>query len=64
MKKWYESKTLWVNAITFLVMALGAPELQALLGPGTVQVLAAIIAIANIGLRFLTNSPIENPLRK
>ena len=64
MKKWYESKTLWVNVITFLVMALGAPELQALLGPGTVQVLAAIIAIANIGLRFLTNSQIENPLRK
>jgi hypothetical protein len=53
MKKWYESRTIWVNVLTLLALILGAiaqwPELQQY----SPQVLGAL-SIINIVLRFAT----------
>ena len=54
-KRWYESKTLWINVLTLLAMILSAimqwPELQSL----APQLLGAL-SVVNILLRFLTDS--------
>ena len=56
-KPWYQSKTLWVNILTLLVMILGTvsqwPEFSAYTGQ-----IAGALAIVNIALRFLTDRPV------
>lgn len=54
-KKWWKSKTLWVNAL-----ALIAGGVQA--GTGFVvsmELQAAALALANLVLRAVTNAPLE-----
>lgn len=53
-KKWYESKTIWINILTII----GA------IATGIVEMLSAgeaitLMAIANILLRFITKSKIN-----
>jgi len=54
VKRWYESKTLWINVLTLLALILGTvaqwPELQAL----APQLLGAL-SVVNILLRLLTD---------
>lgn len=57
------SKTLWFNALAFLVMAL--PLVQTWAGATALtlplwvsEVLALVIPIANLGLRFVTQEPL------
>lgn len=56
-KPWYTSKTLWVNALTLIVMVLGTvaqwPEFSAYTGQ-----IAGALAIVNMALRFLTDRPV------
>lgn len=56
-KPWYTSKTLWVNALTLLVMILGTvaqwPEF-AVYAPQ----IAGAVSLVNILLRFLTDRPV------
>ena len=56
-KPWWESKTLWVNALTLIVMVLGTvaqwPEFSAYTGQ-----IAGALAIVNMALRFLTDRPV------
>lgn len=58
MKKWYESKTVWVNILVALIAFLESSQ-----GAGlpylTPEAWAMIIAVLNIFLRFVTNQPIE-----
>ena len=58
-KKWYESKTLWVNVIVVALAALTALTNQGDLPAEWEAIVAAVIAVLNIGLRFVTNRPIE-----
>jgi hypothetical protein len=55
VKRWYESKTLWVNVLTLLALILGAvaqwPELQHL-----APYLLGALSVVNIALRFITDS--------
>jgi hypothetical protein len=55
VKRWYESKTLWVNVLTLLAMILSAvmqwPELQSI-----APQIAVALSLVNILLRFLTDS--------
>jgi len=53
MKKWYYSKTLWVNSV-----ALIAGIAQAVTGSVWLDVAtqASIVAAINLGLRLVTNS--------
>ena len=56
-KPWWESKTLWVNALTLIVMILGTvaqwPEFSAYTGQ-----IAGALAIVNMALRFITDRPV------
>jgi hypothetical protein len=56
-KPWYTSKTLWVNALTLLVMILGTvaqwPEFSAYAAQ-----IAGAVSVVNILLRFLTDRPV------
>lgn len=59
MKSWYQSKTLWVNAIAIVAIILNSQfgfEMDA-----EAQAVAAttILAVVNIVLRFFTNTEIE-----
>jgi len=59
-KPWYASKTIWANVIaggatlaTVFGINLGlTPEVQA-------EIVAAVMAIVNIVLRFVTTKPVE-----
>ena len=58
--KWYLSKTLWVNVVATFATLTGVfnfdlgltPEVQA-------TVVTTILALVNIGLRFVTTTPIS-----
>ena len=59
-KQFWASKTLWVNALSAIAAITGAvgidlgltPEVQA-------QVIVGIMALVNIGLRFVTSSGLK-----
>lgn len=54
-KRWYESKTLWINVLTLLAMILSAvmqwPELQSI-----APQIAVALSVVNIALRLITDS--------
>lgn len=59
MKKWYKSKTIWVNVlavalavITYIEGADFLPEHV------TTALVSVVLPVVNVGLRFLTNKPI------
>lgn len=58
MKPWYQSKTLIVNVIMFVVAVLEVQEVIDIVPPAWGGALAAIVAIANIGLRTITTQPL------
>ena len=59
-KKWYKSKTVWLNVATAVA---GATPLIAnftgLVSPFTYALLLTVVGIANIALRFLTVEGVE-----
>jgi hypothetical protein len=56
-KRWYTSKTLWVNALTLLIMVLGTvaqwPEFA-----DYAAHIAGIVAAINLILRVITDRPV------
>lgn len=59
-KKWWESKTLWFNAISGAVGVVTAFSNSALASDPRVQAGAALfVTIGNGVLRFLTEKPIQ-----
>jgi hypothetical protein len=59
-KAWYLSKTVWVNAITLLTLALALPEVVAIVPPEAVKYVAAVNAAANLWLRWGTATPLSS----
>ena len=57
-KKWWQSKTLWVNALMF-ILAIAQTDLilSFNLSP---EVIAGVITAVNFILRFLTSQPIAS----
>ena len=59
-KTWWQSKTIWANVIAFVATIAGmfgfdwglTPEVQA-------QIVAAVMAVVNVVLRFITDKPIS-----
>lgn len=60
-KKWYKSKTLWFNGLTFLSLALPAIADPALI-PSTkvLSVIGSLVTIVNILLRLNTSKGISS----
>ncbi len=61
MKKWYKSKTLWLNAAFAALTAIEASIhlMQTALGPASYLVLAGCVAGGNMILRTVTTTGIE-----
>ena len=61
MKKWWKSKTVWLNVIGVLAGVVGYVAGQELIQDNT-QLIAALVAMQgglNVVLRFITGTPIE-----
>ena len=59
-KKFYKSKTLWVNGISLVVavlLGLGFVDLE--LDPDIAQFVTPLIFLINIVIRFVTKEPVE-----
>ena len=59
-KKFYASKTVWINGISLVVsvlLGLGLVELE--LDPDVEQFVAPIIFLVNIVVRFFTKEPVS-----
>ncbi|MHC4121385.1 MAG: hypothetical protein ACYSWO_28260 [Planctomycetota bacterium] len=61
MKKWYASKTFWVNALTFGVGLVGYAVGHEVIAenPELISVLIAVQGALNVVLRFVTSQPVE-----
>ena len=63
MKKWYESKLVWLNAIATLAAVLDAVKVLNV-PPEYLAIGAALVAVANVVIRiWFTTIPIEQSLR-
>ncbi len=60
MKKWYQSKTLWFNILTVLVGTVGELTNVITMDAKTAQIFAAVLAVGNFILRFLTTTSIAS----
>lgn len=59
IKKWYKSKTIWVNVLAFLLAFITYVEASDFLPDRIVQVLLSVVfPVVNVALRFLTSQPI------
>lgn len=58
MKRWYKSKTLWVNVLTLVAMVLATLTQWPELADVTPQLVYAL-AIVNVLLRFITTQGIK-----
>lgn len=60
MKKWYQSKTFWVNAVTLLAGVIGYVAGHDVIkdNANAVALLVAVQGAVNVVLRFLTIKPI------
>jgi hypothetical protein len=64
-KQWYESKTLWVNLVALIAAVTGAFGLDLGLDPeAQTSIVAGIMSVVNIVLRFTTKTPIAKPKEK
>ena len=61
MKKWWKSKTVWVNVVAVLAGVMGYIAGQELIQDNT-QLIAGLVAMQgglNVILRFISGTPIE-----
>ena len=60
VKSWFESKTVWLNLITGVVMMAQAAEVVAVIPESGVKYAMALVAVLNIVLRvWFTNEPVK-----
>lgn len=63
-KKWYSSKTMWINALTTIAGILTALNSDKGISPQTVGYLATGLGIVNMVLRMITDKPIDKGEQK
>ena len=61
MKKWFLSKTIWLNVVTFVASGLGAISGSEWIkdNPEAAAIVGGLIATCNIVLRFVTDKAIK-----
>jgi hypothetical protein len=61
MKKWYQSKTIWINVLAFIVSSLTALTNGDLIAdnPEVAAIVGGIVAAINIVLRKITKEEIN-----
>ena len=60
MKRWYQSKTIWFNALAFLTLlanAFGFVDFQA--DPAVEQLGTAVVILINLALRWVTATKVR-----
>ena len=55
MKSWYTSKTVWFNALAFVVAVAAAFGFTGEVTADLEQYIVPVVAAINVGLRFVTN---------
>ena len=59
-KKWYKSKTMWVNILTVVAGAGSVVQIwQPFLGPVGMGIALSVVGTANIVLRAVTSQGVE-----
>lgn len=61
MKKWYQSRTLWMNVVSIVVVLTTALADPSLISPQVAAGAGVALSVANIVLRLITELPIETP---
>lgn len=60
MKKWYESKTIWANALMLIATGLEvAGVTNVLTADVQAEIVTAVMTVVNLVLRFVTDEPVE-----
>ncbi len=61
MKKWWQSKTLWINSLTVIGVMIVTLMDNSIIqdNPETVAGLGAALALSNMILRLITNTGVE-----
>jgi hypothetical protein len=57
-KRWFESRTVWLNVIGFVLGMLSLTEFMMIIPQSWGPYIAAVVAILNFALRYFTVSPI------
>ena len=58
-KRWFKSKTLWVNTLLGIAGVITAVTADGNLNPKTVGILGTVVGFINIVLLMITDKPIE-----
>ena len=58
-KKFWASKTLWINFIAVVAAILAATGVYDLDATAQAEIVAAVMAVVNIVLRFVTKEPVS-----
>lgn len=56
-KSWYTSRTIWVNLVALVASLLAAAGIE-LTTDQQGALVTSVLAVANIGLRFVTSAPV------
>lgn len=58
-KSWWKSKTIWANVIAFFATMLGVFGVVDVSAEAQAEIVAVIMSVVNIALRFMTSEAIK-----
>lgn len=58
-KKWFHSKTIWFNIVSGIVTIAASLQSDGGLSPQLASIMASVVTIGNVVLRFITEKPIK-----
>lgn len=56
------SRTIITNVVALVVLVLGSDYLKSMLGPSALEAVGSLLAVLNVGMRFLTVRPVSAKL--
>ena len=58
-KSWFHSKTIWFNIVSGIVTVAASFQSESGMSPQTASILASVVTVGNVILRFITEKPIK-----